>query len=110
MPKTEGPIQLIVQTIVDTIQPERVLLFGSQAKGTAHAGSDYDFLVVIKGIDNEREASRLIYRALLERKPGVAVDIIVVDSEKLRRRRHNPYMIYRQALREGKVCYERPTT
>ncbi len=98
--------QAIVETIVRVAQPERVILFGSRAKGTAQAGSDYDFLVVVRGVRNEREVSRRIYRALLDERVGVAVDVVVVDVDTLERRRESPFYIYRQALQEGRVAYE----
>ena len=96
----------IVEIIVEEARPERVILFGSRAKGTAQEESDYDFLVVVRGIQNEREISRRVYRALLERKVGVAVDVVVVDAKTLERHHESPFFIYRQALREGKVFYD----
>jgi len=59
-------LQAIVEAIVRTAHPERVILFGSRAKGTMRAESDYDILVVVHGVQNEREVSRRIYRALLD--------------------------------------------
>ena len=100
-------LQAIVETIVQAAYPERVVLFGSRAKGTARAESDYDVLVVIRDAQNEREISRRIYRALLDKKVGAAVDVIVVSTATLERRRESPFYIYRQALQEGRVFYER---
>ncbi|MDH4136788.1 MAG: nucleotidyltransferase domain-containing protein [Anaerolineae bacterium] len=100
-------LQVIVETIVQVARPERVILFGSRAKGTARDESDYDFLVVVRGIRNEREVSRRIYRALLDRKVGAAVDVVVVDTKALERHRESPFYVYRQALQEGRVFYER---
>ena len=100
-------LQRIVEIIVQEARPERVILFGSRAKGAASAESDYDFLVVIRGVTNEREVSRRIYRALLEKRAGVAVDLVVVNASTLERHQASPFYIYREALREGKVFYER---
>ncbi|HOU13691.1 MAG TPA: nucleotidyltransferase domain-containing protein [Anaerolineae bacterium] len=102
-------IETLVSIIAQTADPEQVILFGSQASGAAHADSDYDFMVVMRDVENERLISRRIYHALLERHIGVAVDIIVVDAEKLTKRRYTPGLIYRRALQEGKVCYDRTT-
>lgn len=99
-------LRAIVETIVQVAQPEQVILFGSRAKGTAYEESDYDFLVVMRDVQNEREVSRRIYRALLERRAGAAVDVVVVDAGALERHRENPFYIYRQALQEGRVFYE----
>jgi predicted nucleotidyltransferase len=99
-------LRAIVETIVQVARPEQVILFGSRAKGTAHGESDYDFLVVMRGVQNERQVSRRIYRALLERRAGAAVDVVVVNAGTLERHRNNPFYIYRQALQEGRVFYD----
>ncbi len=100
-------LRAIVETIVQVARPERVILFGSRARGMARSESDYDFLVVVRGIRNERVVSRRIYRALLDRKVGAAVDVVVVNTGTLEQHRESPFYIYRQALQEGRVFYDR---
>ena len=100
-------VHSIVDTIVQTVHPVQVVLFGSQARGTARQDSDYDFLVTVEDVRNERTISRRIYRALLDKRINVAVDLVVVSSEKLKRHRDNPFFIYHQALKEGQVFHER---
>ena len=100
-------LQAIVETIVQVARPERVILFGSRATGMAQSESDYDFLVVVRGIRNEREVSRRIYRALLDKRVGAAVDVVVVNTGTLEQYRESPFYVYRQALREGRVFYDR---
>ena len=41
-------IETIVQRLVTALSPERIYLFGSQARGDAGPDSDYDFLVVVR--------------------------------------------------------------
>jgi predicted nucleotidyltransferase len=84
-----------------------VILFESRARGTARLESDYDFLVVVPHVENERHVSRRIYYALLDLHIDAAVDIIVVDRETLEEHRDTPGMVYRQALAEGEVAYDR---
>lgn len=100
-------LQAIVETIVQVARPERVILFGSRVRGTARGESDYDFLVVVRGIRNERVVSRRIYRALLDKRVGAAVDVVVVNTGTLEQYRDSPFYVYRQALREGRVFYDR---
>ena len=100
-------IDTLVKIITQTADPEQVILFGSQASGTPHTDSDYDFMVVVRNVENERQISRRIYRALLERRVDVAVDLVVVNADKLAKRRDTPGLIYRRALQEGRVCYDR---
>jgi len=104
--KYSQQLQAIVDTILQVARPERIILFGSRAQVRAQAESDYDFLVVVRGIRNEREVSRRIYRALLDNKVGVAVDVVVVNAGTLEQHKDSPFYVYRQALREGRVFYE----
>ena len=97
----------LVDIIRRTADPERIILFGSRAKDAARAGSDDDFLVVVSHADNERQISRRIYRALLDQGVDVPVDVIVVDRATLERHHDTPGMVYREALTEGEVAYDR---
>jgi predicted nucleotidyltransferase len=108
--KVRDLIPEIVEAIVSSARPERIILFGSRAKDTAQHDSDFDFLVVVSDVENEREISRWIYRALLDQRIKAAVDIVVVSEHKLAQHKDNPYFIYSEALREGNVCYERAST
>lgn len=95
----------IVNTIIDSVHPEKIILFGSRARKDHRPHSDYDLMVIKRGLKNERSISRRIYRALFDQKINRAVDIIVVDKDKLRIQMKNPYLIYSWALKEGKVLY-----
>lgn len=95
----------IVKAIIDSVHPEKIILFGSRARKDHNEYSDYDFMVIKQGLKNEREISRRIYRALFDQKISRAVDIIVVDKDKLRIQMKNPYLIYSWALKEGKILY-----
>jgi uncharacterized protein len=97
----------LVAIITDAADPDQVILFGSRTTGRAREDSDFDFLVIVPHVENERQVSRRIYRALLDQHVGAAVDIVVVDRETLARHRDTPGMIYRRALAEGEVAYDR---
>jgi len=102
---TNKTVNRIVKVIVESVHPEKVILFGSRAREDHHQQSDYDFMVVKKGIKNERDVSKRIYRALFAKKIKQAVDVVVVGENKLRVKRDNPYLVYSWALKEGKVLY-----
>ena len=72
----------IVRRIVDTAEPERVILFGSTARGEAGPHSDMDFLI-IKSASNKRELGASIRRALYGVK--AAVDLVVASPEDIER-------------------------
>ena len=100
-------IQEMVRRIVERFQPERIILFGSHARGAARADSDVDLLVVMP-VSGSRRAQRLKIRTALSG-IGVAKDIVLVTPEEIEQYRDLVGTIIRPALREGKVLYERPS-
>ncbi|MCR4392072.1 MAG: nucleotidyltransferase domain-containing protein [Candidatus Acetothermia bacterium] len=66
--------------------------------------SDLDLLVVKSGV-HQRHLAQRIYMNLIG--VGQAVDVVVATSEDLERYKDSIGLIYRTALQEGKVIYER---
>ncbi len=93
----------IVRRIVEVARPERIVLFGSAARGRAGPNSDLDLLVVKSGRFHRGRLLESIYRAL--RGAGAPVDVVVVTPEELQRYRDVPCLIVAPALREGKLVY-----
>lgn len=102
---TDTSLSKLVSLIVETVQPEKVILFGSRSRGTARSDSDYDFLVIKSGIVNEREVTRAIYQSLFHFPDRVSVDVVAVDSVKFEKSRDILGLVYREADREGVVVY-----
>jgi len=98
-------IDEMVRRIVARFAPERIVLFGSHARGAAGADSDVDLLVVMSVEGSRRKKATEIDLAL----SGILVptDIIVVTPEQVERDRGQVGTIVYPALREGKVLYER---
>ena len=92
------------ERLVDGFHPEKILLFGSQARGTADDRSDVDILVVCSFKGKRRHLMLEMDRAL--RGLRLARDIMVLTPEEFERDRHIPGTIARPAWREGKVLYE----
>jgi predicted nucleotidyltransferase len=94
----------IVRRIVTVAQPERIILFGSAARGALTADSDVDVLVVKANV-HRRKLAQAIYLNLIG--VGRAVDVVVATPEDLEQYRDTPGLIIAPALRDGKVIYER---
>lgn len=91
--------------LVERFHPQRIILFGSQARGTADDRSDADFLVITELTARRRDLMLEMDRAL--RGLGLARDIVVLTPEEFERDREIPGTIARPASTEGKVLYER---
>lgn len=102
----ETTISTMVDRIVGQFRPSRVLLFGSQARGTAHEGSDVDLLVVMGNGTDRRRVAVEIRRALGDL--PVSKDIVVATPDEIASRGQVVGTVLHTALREGMVIYEQP--
>jgi predicted nucleotidyltransferase len=94
----------IRQRLVDRFHPDKIILFGSQARGTADDRSDVDILVVCEISNGRRSLTLAMDRALWGLR--LARDIVVLTPEEFERDRHIPGTIARPASREGRILYE----
>ena len=84
--------------------PAKVILFGSYARGDADEGSDFDFLVIEREVDDRLAEAVKLRRAL--RGFGVPVDVVVMDEALVERRSKVKGTMVDRALREGRVVAE----
>lgn len=98
-------IDEMVSRIRQRFSPEKIILFGSHARGTAERDSDIDLLVVFRDVDDKRRRAVDIRRALSDL--PVSKDIIVTTSAELAARGDLVGSVLRPALREGRTLYER---
>ena len=94
----------IVRRVVEIAQPEKIILFGSAARGEMTEDSDADLLVVKDEVQDPGELEGRIYVSLI----GVPfpVDVIVVSRQDVERYRDKVGSIIRPALRGGEVVYD----
>jgi predicted nucleotidyltransferase len=83
--------------------PERIVLFGSAARGEAGQDSDLDLLVITPGRYHRGRLTDAINRSLIG--VGQAVDVVVVTPEDVDRYRDAIGLVIAPALREGRVVY-----
>ena len=93
----------VIRRIVEVAEPEKIILFGSAARGDMTRNSDLDLLIIKEGGDALDLMGR-IYRNL--HGVGVAVDAIVVAPRDVARYKDSHALVIKPALREGKVMYE----
>ena len=95
----------VVDRLVNGLHPERIYLFGSQARGQAGAGSDLDLLVVVPESDLPRHKREARSYDLLW---GMTqpMDVIVLTREEFDRTSRVKTSLASTARSEGKVVYE----
>ena len=102
----QAVIDGIVERVVKAAQPQKVILFGSAARGDMDRHSDLDFLVIIRDDEDLNEVEQRIYAGL--RGKEVPVDVIIASTSTIARYKNSHALVYKSALREGKVMYESP--
>jgi len=96
-------IENLSRRIAREFHPERIVLFGSYARGAAAADSDVDLLIVLPF---RGKAAKMSVEIRLRVRPSFPVDLIVRTPEKLRERLEMGDDFMREILEEGRVLYE----
>jgi predicted nucleotidyltransferase len=96
----------IVNTIVSTAAPEKIILFGSYARGDHHKNSDIDILILKRGLKNERELTNRLYRNFFDNKISTPIDLIAIDYDRYNELNKEIGYIYKTINQEGKTLYE----
>ncbi|MEW6778190.1 MAG: nucleotidyltransferase domain-containing protein [Bdellovibrionota bacterium] len=109
-PAADETISRLVRAIVEEVRPEKIVLFGSRARGTQTPTSDVDLLVIESepfgpGRSKFEELGRLYERL---GGFGIAKDILLYSRDEVEKWRSSINHVVARALREGKVLYARP--
>jgi len=99
-------IKYACEQIVRLVDPEKIILFGSRARGDDRAGSDLDLLVIVDSLESCRVLADRINRFFMRRL--FEMDVLVRKVEDVERNvaDGNPFYIH-HILKQGKVLYER---
>jgi len=102
---TENLVGDIVRRIVQTAQPEKIILFGSRGRGDARPDSDIDVLVIAESDEPQYRRDAALYLAVA----GLIapIDILTYTPEEVNDWSAVPEAFLTTAIREGKVVYER---
>jgi len=100
---SQDTLEEIIRRVVQVTQPERIILFGSAARGEMGPHSDVDLLVIKSGEFDQNRLTGDVYVNL--HGVGQAVDVILVTPEQVDRYRHTHCLVIAPALREGKEVY-----
>ncbi len=100
----EKTIQGLTEQIAREFNPEKIILFGSRAEGTARADSDVDLLVILSFEGSSFRKSLDILNRL---NPRIPIDLIARRPDEAVRRYDQGDPLIREAFDRGKILYER---
>ena len=101
---TADKLRQAVERIVELAAPQRVILFGSRARGEQRPDSDADLLVIEDEVTDQAAEMTRLRRAL--RSLRIPVDVLVVSGEKFRYWADTPGNVFYEAAHEGQSLYE----
>lgn len=101
----EAVLSEIVRRLVEAIEPDKIILFGSRARGDCHPQSDVDLLIVKPSEKPRHRRAGEAYRALSG--IGVPTDILWFTEEEIDQWSEVKYHVATRARREGRVLYEK---
>jgi predicted nucleotidyltransferase len=102
---TPADIQAMADLIAARFQPEKIILFGSYATGTATADSDVDLVVVLDTTDDLLDKTADIRMAV--RQFRVPKDILVRTPQMFDQERVVDWTVFSEAERHGRLLYAR---
>ena len=82
-----APLRRIVRRLVEAVDPERILLFGSRAKGTASGESDLDLCVIAEMEGDRRERRNRLHELVRPEHDG-PVDVLTFTPAEFAREKH----------------------
>jgi len=102
---TEEQIAEAAKILIQEARPDRIILFGSYARGNPRPDSDVDLLVVEASVQDPRAEMARLRRALSPLR--IPVDVLVTSRERVTSSWAGfPGSYLYDALREGRVLYD----
>lgn len=98
-------IDTAVRTLAEAAQPQRIVLFGSHARGEAGPDSDLDLLVIETQVSDRAVEMVRLRRAL--RFLRIPVDVLVATADEVAHYADQPGHVLYWAMKEGQVVYGR---
>jgi predicted nucleotidyltransferase len=102
---TQEQLENIVSRIIHAYSPEKIILFGSYASGTADEGSDLDLLLVKDTELSPEDRSSVIRKAL--RDIILPMDILVYTPAEVVKDQQRKFTFVHEIFKTGKVLYAR---
>jgi predicted nucleotidyltransferase len=101
----DSPLEKAIEIIVQVADPDKIILFGSRARGDNKKDSDYDICVIKRDVEHRRKLAQQIYVSFCD--IGAPIDVIVQTPDKFDELKDDPYFVYKQIAKDGVTVYEK---
>ena len=102
----EPALAAVVERLAHALGPERIVLFGSHARGLVHQNSDIDLLLIGRwdagGIEHWQRRAQMMAAGSLPR-----IDLVLCTPEDLENESGSRWFFLRSAVEQGRVLYAR---
>jgi predicted nucleotidyltransferase len=102
---TPDVVKYVVDKIVKVVRPSRIVLFGSQARGTNRSESDLDLLVITRTGDDREKVRLEIERTLRGRRFGIDLLVRTPEEVEWNIEAENPFYTD-EIFGKGQIMYE----
>ncbi len=100
----EAELKKIVSVLKLKYKPERIILFGSFARGKAEKDSDIDLMIIKKTSQNPWVRQRIVEKLV---RRNVPVDLLVYTPQEFQNRVDLGDTFAREVLAKGRLVYEK---
>ena len=98
-------IQKIVQRLIASYPPEKIILFGSYAYGHPNADSDIDLLIIKATEERLLERLNTVRRVATGTDPHIPFEPIVLTPDEVERRLKSGDQFLSEIIEKGEVLY-----
>ncbi len=108
----ESILNIISSKIIENVDPEKIILFGSYAGNRQTADSDIDIMIILKNDSNHNRSKFKTIASLRKSLIDVQIpkDILIFNEREIKEWQHSKNHIISRALNEGLCIYERSKT
>ena len=108
MTEVEEYIKFLATKIVEKINPEKIILFGSYANGTSNLNSDIDILVILKDSTLPRhKRTGNLYVEMKDYYTNYSLDFVVYTEAEVNKWANVSLAFITSTIKKGKILYER---
>lgn len=106
MADISGETKLLVKKIARFCKPEKIILFGSVARGESKMDADIDLLIIKESSKKRPFRVKEVFEAVRGIKRNFPLDPIVYTPEEIKKRLSLGDYFIQRVLKEGKVLYD----